>query len=110
MPRLTMVLYLTMFSLSLSLCPPNSFADTEFEKSVPLEVVKAFVGNGPYGETKIYSDRAEGFPDISLPDEFVVIGSLDSGYSIAIALRTDLSETQTGPCLLTPCLRLPISK
>lgn len=97
MSRLMIVLFVTIpiLFLSLSLSLPSSFADTEFEDSVPLEVVKAFLGNGPYGETKIYSDRAEGFPDISLPSEFEIIGSLDSGYSIAIALRTDLSETET---------------
>lgn len=93
MPRLMIVLYLTILLFSFSL--PKSFADTEFEDSVPLEVVKAFLGNGPFGETKIYSDRAEGFPDIVLPDEFTIIGSIDSVYSMSLALRIGLSEAET---------------
>lgn len=105
MPRLMIVLYLTILSLCLALSLPNSFADTEFEDSVPLDVVKAFIGSGPYGETKIYSDLADGFPDISLPNEFEIIGSINRGYGVAVALKAELSETQASALLIESLLQ-----
>jgi hypothetical protein len=96
------VFFVTMLSFSPGL--PNSFADTEFEDSVPLEVVKAFLGNGPYRGTKIYSDRADALPDIFLPGEFAILVSIDRGYSIAIAVRTNLSQRESRALLADPVL------
>jgi hypothetical protein len=96
------VFFVTMLSFSLGL--PNSFADTEFEDSVPLEVVKAFLGNGPYCGSKIYIDRADALPDIFLPGEFAILVSIDRGYSIAIAVRTNLSQRESRALLADPVL------
>lgn len=50
---------------------PSAFADTEFEDSVPLELVKALMGNTPYGEPRIFSDLSSDFPSVDIPDDLV---------------------------------------
>lgn len=74
---------------------PSAFADTEFEDSVPLELVKALMGNTPYGEPRIFSDLSSNFPSIDIPDDLELMGSIDRGSGVAAVFRTELSANQT---------------
>ena len=89
MLRNILVLILVTFSVSIS------FADTEFEGSVPLELVKALLGNTPFGEPTIYSDLSSAFPEINVPDELEIMGSIERGYGIAAVYSTELTGSQT---------------
>lgn len=89
MLRALIVPFFAIFGLS------NTLADTEFEESVPLELVKAFLGSTPYGEVRIYSDLASAFPEFEIPDGFVILGSIDRGYGLSVVLTTELSNDQT---------------
>lgn len=85
---------LTLFSTSLSI------ADTEFEGSVPLDLVKALLGNIPYGEPTIYSDLSAAFPEIDFPDELEIMGSIERGYGgITAVYSTALSDSQAQTAL-----------
>lgn len=77
----------------------NAFADTEFEGSVPLELVKALLGNTPFGEPTIYSDLVSAFPEIDVPDELEIMGSIERGYGIAAVYSTELTGSQTESAL-----------
>ena len=77
----------------------NTLADTEFEQSVPLELVKALIGSTPYGEVRIYSDLASAFPKFEIPDGFLVLGSIDRGYGLSAVLTTELSNDQSSIAL-----------
>lgn len=83
------VLLIAISSFSISL------ADTEFQEGVPLELVKALIGPSPYGETKVYSDIMNSFPDIGISDKFSVLGSIDRGYALSVILTTELSSNDT---------------
>lgn len=74
---------------------PSAFADTEFEDSVPLELVKALMGNTPYGEPRIFSDLSSDFPSVDIPDDLVLMGSIERGFGVAAVFRTELSVNQT---------------
>lgn len=74
---------------------PVSFAATEFEDSVPLELVKALLGTTPYGEARIFSDLSADFPSIAIPDDLVLMGSIDRGYGVAAVFSTELNASQT---------------
>ncbi len=89
MLKLKIMSLIAMFSVSIA------FADTEFEENVPLELVKALLGPSPYGETKVYSDIMDSFPDIGITDEFDVLGSIDRGYALSVILVTELSGDDT---------------
>ena len=93
MLRSGVILILAIFSLS------NTLADIEFEESVPLELVKVFVGSTPFGEVKIYSDLLSAFPEFTIPDGFNIMGSIDRGYSLSVVLATELSTDQTTAAL-----------
>ncbi|MCH8264626.1 MAG: hypothetical protein IIC10_04435 [Proteobacteria bacterium] len=93
MLRSGVILILAIFSLS------NTLADIEFEESVPLELVKVFVGSTPFGEVKIYSDLLSAFPEFTIPDEFNIMGSIDRGRSLSVVLATELSSDQTTAAL-----------
>lgn len=93
MLRNIVVLILVAFSVSIS------FADTEFEGSVPLELVKALLGNTPFGEPTIYSDLSSAFPEIDVPDELEIMGSIERGYGIAAVYSTELTGSQTESAL-----------
>jgi len=87
-----------MFALSLlsSALP----AATEFEGSVPLDLVKILVGNSRImGEPLLYADIMDDFPPLELPAEFTVIGSLDRGYNQTVALTTTLEEEAASTAL-----------
>ncbi|MFT4887554.1 MAG: hypothetical protein ACJA2D_002767 [Pseudohongiellaceae bacterium] len=100
--RFMIVLFVSMLSFSLRL--PTSFADTEFKDSVPLELAKAFLTNLPYGEAKLYSDIAGSFPDITIPAGFEFLGSIERGYGVSAALRTELPETERSALLIQSLL------
>lgn len=73
----------------------TALADTEIGDSVPLELVKAFLGATPFGEPTIFSDLSSAFPEIEVPDEFEIMGSIERGYSISAVYSTALSSSQT---------------
>lgn len=77
----------------------SALADTEFEDSVPLELVKALLGNAPFGESRIFSDLSSDFPSIDIPDDLVLMGSLERGYGVAAVFSTDLTGSQTDSAL-----------
>lgn len=77
----------------------TALADTEFEDSVPLELVKALIGNTPFGESRIFSDLSSDFPSIDIPDDLILMGSIERGYGVAAVFSTDLSASQTDSAL-----------
>ncbi|MFT4862817.1 MAG: hypothetical protein ACI95C_002041 [Pseudohongiellaceae bacterium] len=82
-----------MIALVLTLLHPAAVvADTEFEGSIPVDLVKLFVGNPGYGETKIFSDVMDAFPQIEIPSGFDVLASMDRGYGLTVYLRTAVAE------------------
>ena len=81
----------SIFTIS---CLSSAFADTEFEGSVPLDLVKALLGNPPLGEPKIYSDLSSAFPEIEIPTDFRLMGSIERGYGVAAVYSTNLSGSQ----------------
>ncbi len=85
------VLFALLASIAL---PSNVMADTEYQGSIPVDLVKLFLGTTPYGETKIFTDVLDAFPDFDIPSEFEVLGSIDRGYSQVVYFRTALSEQE----------------
>lgn len=75
-------------------CFSPVFADTEFQGSVPLDLVKALLGSTPFGEPTIYSDLSSAFPDIEFPDSMEIMGSIERGYGIAAVYSTALTADQ----------------
>jgi|GEM_PF-1336932 len=73
------------------------FGATEYEDSVPLELVRVLLGNPTLnGEVRVYSDVLDQFPTLDYSDQFEVMGSVDHGYSQRVVLKTGLeSETAT---------------
>ena len=72
-------------------CLP-SFADTEFEGPIPVDVVEALFNS--YGENQfaVYSDIADEFPDLQIPAEFSVVGSVYQLISLRVVFATQLNE------------------
>lgn len=83
-----------ILALTLVLLSSPTLADTEFEGSVPLELVKALLGSTPFGEPTIYSDLSSAFPEIDIPDSMEIMGSIERGYGIAAVYSTALTATQ----------------
>lgn len=81
-------------SILVTFCVSISIADTEFEGSVPLDLVKALLGTTPYGEPVIYSDLSSAFPDIDVPDELEIMGSIERGYGISAVYSTAISDSE----------------
>jgi hypothetical protein len=71
---LSVAVFLALNALPLS-------AATEFEDSVPLDLVKVFLGNLGIGEPLLYSDIMDDFPPFTLPAGFAVRGSIDQVYA-----------------------------
>ncbi len=99
MPRSLPVALVCLFCTSILL------ADTEFEESVPLELVKAFLGATSVGEIKLYSDIMEDFPAIELPSSFTALGSIDRVYQLSAAFSTRLNRTDAASALHTALLQ-----
>ena len=78
---------------------PSALADTEFEDSVPLELVKALIGNTPYGESRIFSDLSSEFPRVDIPDALELMGSIERGFGVAAVFSTELSASATESAL-----------
>lgn len=75
-------------------------AATEFEDSVPLDLVKILVGNSRVmGEPLLYADIMDDFPPLELPEDFTVLGSLDRGYNQTVVLSTTLDELAASTAL-----------
>lgn len=86
-----------MFALSLlSAALP---AATEFDDSVPLDLVKIFLGNPGFGEPNLYVDILDGFPPFAVPAGFEVLGSADLVFSQRVVLRTALDEAEARAAL-----------
>lgn len=71
-------------------CISPVMADTEFQESVPLEVVMQFIGGSPQQQSKLYSDVLSAFPAFTVPAGFTVMGSADQGFMRRVVLRTEL--------------------
>lgn len=86
MSKLRLVCFL-FFSQSLF-----SFADTEFEGPIPVDVVEALFNS--YGENQfaVYSDVPDEFPDLQIPAEFSVVGSVYQLTSLRVVFATQLNE------------------
>lgn len=85
-------IHLPVRFLCLCLATSPALADTEFEDSVPVELVRALLGVTPFGNTQLYSDIADAFPDLTIPDDFTILGSADYGYRTTVVLRSAQSE------------------
>ena len=89
-----------LLPLALSVFSPALVADTEFEDSVPLDVVMQFIGRSPLaGESKLYSDILDAFPPFTVPDEFTVLASADQGFSRRVILATTLDGADAGAAI-----------
>lgn len=75
------------------------FADTEFVDSVPLEVVKQFVGNPYMGQSALYSDILDAFPPFTVPADFEVLASADQGFVQRVILSSTLDEAGASAAL-----------
>ncbi len=86
MSKLRLVCFL-FFSQSLF-----SLADTEFEGPIPVDVVEALFNS--YGENQfaVYSDVPDEFPDLQIPAEFSVVGSVYQMTSLRVVFATQLNE------------------
>ena len=82
------------FALFLSFLTWPIFAATEFEGTIPIELAKALLGSSIGGETKIYIDILDEFPQFQIPAGFEIMGSIDQGYSQRVVLRTELAEDE----------------
>lgn len=67
-------------------------ADTEYQGDMPVPLVKALLGNMPYGEVSLFSDIDDDFPELTIPGSFSVLGSLNNGYAITLVLQTELAR------------------
>ena len=85
--------------LILSATSHPASADTEFVDSVPLEVVKQFVGNPFRGEGTLYSDILDAFPPFTVPADFKVLASADQGYLQRVILSSTLDEEAASAAL-----------
>lgn len=90
--------------LTLILTSSFSFSETEFEESVPVGLVKMFLGNVGSQEIGIYSDIFDEFPDIEIPDNFTVLGSVDQNFSKRAFLETSLPFDEAKSSLFDPLL------
>lgn len=93
--RRIILAFLVTTSLSLS----HTFADTEFQDRVPLDLVKAVLGNTSFGEPRLFSDLSSAFPAIALPAQLEIMGSIDRGYGTAAVFSTGLSSDETDTAL-----------
>ena len=90
MPTLkTWITSLALFFLTFPL-----FAATEFEDTIPIELAKALLSNSISGETRIYTDILDEFPEFQLPTGFEVMGSIDQRSSQRVVLTTELAEDE----------------
>lgn len=64
-------------------------AATEFEDSVPIEVVNQLLGSGFGQQARIYQDILDGFPPFALPVDMMVLASIDQGFAQRVILKTD---------------------
>jgi hypothetical protein len=72
-------------SLFLLLITGTPFAATEFDGDVPVEIVRQMVSGD------IYADLPEDFPELEIPADLVVSGSVRSDYSSLAIFTTTLS-------------------
>lgn len=63
-------------------------AAEEFTDAVPVALVKALVGNTPWGETALYDGIPDTFPPVTLPATFTVLGSSDNALTTRAVLRS----------------------
>ena len=71
-----------------------SFAATEFEDSIPVDVVKALFSASATAQIEIYSDVMDDFPAFQLPTDFSVIGSVNQNGSLRVTLETQADEIE----------------
>ena len=67
-----------------------SFAATEFEDSIPVDVVKALFSASATGRLEIYSDIMDEFPAFQLTVGFSVIGSVNHNSRLRGTFETQV--------------------
>jgi hypothetical protein len=70
-----------------SIIATTTHAAEEIQGDVPLDLVKALLGNNSPFDIRLYAGVPGHFPDIILPDSVELLGSADTGHSQQIILR-----------------------
>lgn len=68
-------------------------AAEEFTSSIPLELAQRLLGSGNQAAT-IYSGILEEFPQFTVPENFIVLGSVENSTSQRVVLSTSLESEQ----------------
>jgi hypothetical protein len=89
----------TLLALCGLMIPTMSQSATEFEGSIPVELVKIFLNAPMIGNVMIYTDLPDNFPIFEMPDDFTILGSIDQGFMGRAVMETDL-ETEEASTLL----------
>lgn len=77
-------------------------AAEEFDDTIPVELAKTFLNIGNIGNMQdvgIYRDIMEGFPEFAVPENFMVLGSLDQGIMQRVVLETTVEREEAGTLL-----------
>ena len=82
-----------------ALFPCSAFAASEYQESIPIELVRALLGGGNT-EATIYSEIPDGFPEFTLPDGARVLGALERGPSLQLVLATEQSAARQRQLLI----------
>ncbi|MEX2332740.1 MAG: hypothetical protein WD600_00680, partial [Pseudohongiella sp.] len=81
------VLFTTLF---VAMCFAISVqAAEEIQGDVPLELVKALLGNNNPFDIRLYSGVPDNFPEIVIPDSVELLGSADMGHSQQVVMRAE---------------------
>jgi hypothetical protein len=72
---------------SLLALSPAVFAATEFTDSVPLKLAQTLLRSPFGGQTHLYEDLPDNFPQLNLPTEFTLLGSVDQGITQTVVFE-----------------------
>lgn len=81
-------LKLRSLALFISIAMPSAYAATEFEDSIPAEVVTQVFGAMFGGQLRLYADVIDGFPPFEMPRDMTVLASVDQGYMQRVILKS----------------------
>lgn len=75
-------------------------AQTEFEGSIPTELVKIFMTDLFSGEVFLYSDIPTDFPIFTVPENYEVLGGFKNDSTSLVVLRTELNEEEAANTII----------
>jgi len=82
----------------------SASADTEILDSISIRFAEGLLFGPDFGQATFYSDIVDSFPDVDLPEQYELMGSVDLVYSTQVILRADMKARDAEQVLVDKLL------